>query len=77
MLEAAKKNNLDIEIYGINPLASFKIKTKNCLIQLHFFNQEMLKLNILASDRCYANLKHDNKLKIYKEACEKVSKISF
>ena len=39
----------------------------------------MLKLNILASDRCYANLKHDNKsLKIYKEACEKVfKKISF
>ena len=77
--EAAKKNNLDIEIYGINPLASFKLKTKNWPDTITFFNQEMLKLNILASDRCYANLKHDNKsLKIYKEACEKVfKKISF
>ena len=39
----------------------------------------MLKLNILASDRCYANFKHDSKsLKIYKKACDKVfKKISY
>lgn len=77
--EAAKKNNLEIEIYGINPLASFKLKTKNWPETLTFFNQEMLKLNILASDRCYANLKHDKKsLNIYKKACEDIfKKISF
>ena len=39
----------------------------------------MLKLNILASDRCYANLKHDEKsLNKYKKACEMVfEKISY
>ena len=73
--DAAKKNDLEIEIYGINPLASFKLRTKNWPETLTFFNQEMLKLNILASDRCYANLKHDNKsLNVYKKACEKVFK---
>ena len=31
----------------------------------------MLKKNILASDRCYANLKHDKlSIKKYKDACE-------
>ena len=73
--DAAKKNDLEIEIYGINPLASFKLRTKNWPETLTFFNQEMLKLNILASDRCYANLKHDNKsLNVYKKACENVFK---
>ena len=69
--DAARKNNLKIEIQGINPLATFKLKTKNWPVTLTFFNQEMLKKNILASDRCYANFKHDEKsLKIYKNACE-------
>ncbi len=71
--DAARKNNLKIEIQGINPLATFKLKTKNWPVTITFFNQEMLKKNILASDRCYANFKHDEKsLKIYKNACETV-----
>ena len=33
----------------------------------------MLKKNILASDRCYANLKHNDKsIKIYENACEEI-----
>ena len=38
----------------------------------------MLKLKILASDKCYANYKHDEKsLKIYEKACNLVfNKIS-
>jgi glutamate-1-semialdehyde 2,1-aminomutase len=73
--DAAKKNNLEIDIFGINPLATFKLKTKNWPITITFFIQEMLKYNILASDRCYANYAHDKKsLNIYKKACEKVFK---
>ena len=70
---AARNNNLEIEINGINPLATFKLKSKNWPDTITYFNQEMLKENILASDRCYANLKHDDKsIKIYKNACEEI-----
>ncbi len=72
-INAAKKNNLKIEIQGINPLASFKLETTNWPVTITFFIQEMLKKNILASDRCYANLKHTSKvLDLYKKACEDV-----
>ena len=71
--DAAKKSNLEIEINGINPLATFKLKTKNWPATITFFNQEMLKKNILASDRCYANFKHDEKsIRKYKNACEEI-----
>ena len=71
----AKKNKLDIEIFGIDPLASFKLKCKNWPITITYFIQEMLKENILASDRCYANLCHTNKiLDKYDKACNKVFK---
>ena len=71
----AKKNNLNLEIFGIEPLASFKIKCKNWPEVITFFNQEMLKEGILASDRCYANLCHTNKvLNKYDKACNKVFK---
>ena len=74
-IDAANKNNLKIEIQGINPLASFKLVTKNWPVTITFFIQEMLKKGILASDRCYANLNHTSKvLKLYKKACEEVFK---
>ena len=65
---------------GIDPLASFKIKSKNWPATLTYFIQEMLKVNILASDKFYANYKHDEmSLKKYNNACnlifEKISKI--
>ena len=76
---AAKNNNLEIEINGINPLATFKLNTKNWPATITYFNQEMLKYGILASDRCYANLKHDVKsISIYKKACNDIfEKISY
>jgi glutamate-1-semialdehyde 2,1-aminomutase len=76
--KAAMLNNLKIEISGIDPLASFKIITDNWPATITYFIQEMLKLKILASDKCYANYKHDEKsLKIYEKACNLVfNKIS-
>lgn len=72
---AANANNLKIEIFGIDPLASFKIKCENWPAVLTYFIQEMLKLKILTTDKCYANYKHDKKaLKIYEKACFKVFK---
>ena len=71
--KAAKANNLEIDIFGIDPLASFKIKSNNWPAVLTYFIQEMLKLKILTTDKCYANYKHDDKaLKIYEKACFKV-----
>ena len=68
-------NDLDIEIYGVDSLASFKIKSKNWPAVLTYFIQEMLKFNILSTDKCYANYRHDKKaLSVYKKACEHVFK---
>ena len=59
----AKKNNLDIEIKGIDTLASFKIKEKNWPAILTYFIQEMLlKHNIIANSQCYPNYMHTDKL---------------
>ncbi len=70
---AAKNSNLDIEINGIDPLASFKLKIKNWDVAITYFIQEMLKRKFLASDRCYSNYKHDDKsLKKYKDACNEI-----
>ncbi len=74
-LDSANIAKLKIEISGIDPLASFKLKISNWPAGLTFFIQEMLKKNILASDKCYANFKHDEKsLRIYKKACIQVFK---
>ena len=77
-IEAAKSNNLEIEVSGIDPLASFKIMSNNWPATLTYFIQEMLKLKILATDKCFANYKHDKiSLKIYENACYKIfNKIS-
>ena len=77
--DAAKKNNLEIEISGIDPLASFKIKCDNWPAVITYFIQEMLKFNILATNQCYANYKHSKReLKIYEKACKEIfKKISF
>ena len=73
--DAAHKNNLEISIKGINPLATFKLNTRDWPSTITYFNQEMLKKNILASDRCYANLMHkDKNLRMYQTACESVFK---
>ena len=74
-IRAAQAANLEVEIKGIDPLASFKLKIENWDVALTYFIQEMLKMNILANDRCYANYMHSNKyIKKYEEACFKVFK---
>ena len=43
---------------------------------LTFFIQEMLKRGFLASDKCYANLKHTSKLiKLYEKNVNEVFKL--
>ena len=77
---AAENANLEIEIKGINPLATFKLNTKTeWPTTITFFIQEMLAKKILASDRCYANYSHsESKLKLYEKACFEVfKKISY
>ena len=70
--KSAKDAGLDIEINGIDPLPTFKLKVKNWPATLTYFIQEMLKKNFLATDKCYANYKHDNILITkYEKACSK------
>ena len=72
-INAAKQNNLQIKITGIDPLASFKLNTKNWPATLTFFIQEMLKNKILAQDKCYTNYMHKEADIIrYKDSCEEV-----
>ena len=75
---SAQKSNIKIKISGIDPLATFKLLIPNWS-WYNFFIQEMLKKNFLASDRCYANYKHDEKsLLKYEKACSEIfSEISY
>ena len=69
----AYKTGLDIEINGIDPLPTFKLNVNDWPATLTYFIQEMLKNKFLATDKCYANYKHDNNLiKKYEKACFKV-----
>ena len=71
--KSAKDARLDIEINGIDPLPTFKLKVKDWPATLTYFIQEMLKKNFLATDKCYANYKHDNILITkYEKACSSV-----
>ena len=71
--EAARYSDLEIKISGIDPLASFKLNLKDWRVGITYFIQEMLKKNILASDRCYSNYMHDTKsMKKYEVACFEV-----
>ena len=71
--KSALNAGMSIEIYGIDPLPSFKLKVKDWPATLTYFIQEMLKKNFLATDKCYANYKHDYKLvKKYEKACSEV-----
>ncbi len=76
---SAQKSNIKIKISGIDPLATFKLLIPNWRAGITFFIQEMLKKNFLASDRCYANYKHDEKsLLKYEKACSEIfSEISY
>ena len=75
---AAEFAGLNLSISGIKPLSSFKILDGDWPVVITYFNQEMLKHGILASDRCYSNIcQNDKNLKKYEIACHEVfNKIS-
>ena len=52
----AENAGLNLQVSGIYPLSSFKIVHEDWPIIITYFIQEMLKHNILASDRCYSCL---------------------
>jgi hypothetical protein len=56
--QSAKNHGLDILVSGIPPLATFKLSSSEWPVLATYFIQEMLKENILASDRLYANYCH-------------------
>ena len=70
----AKRNNIEIEIFGIDSIPQFKFK-KNHNILKTFVTSEMLKKNILATNVIYVSLAHKRKIiKIYLNELEKVFK---
>lgn len=71
--KSANDAGLNIEINGIDPLPTFKLKVRDWPATLTYFIQEMLKKNFLATDKCYANYRHDDDLiKKYEKACSRV-----
>ena len=75
-LRAAKNADIEIIVNGIDPLPTFKLNVKDWPATLTFFIQEMLKRGFLASDKCYANLKHTSKLiKLYEKNVNEVFKL--
>ena len=81
--KAADMAELKVNFSGILPLSSFKIETEKKKDEwpaiITFFIQEMLKENILASDRCYSNYcQTEKELYKYEKACIKIfKKISY
>ena len=70
--KVAKKNNLDIEIYGLNSIPQFKFKKNNNLLKT-FITSEMLKKNYLASNVVYVSMSHTKKIiNMYLNDLEKV-----
>ena len=68
---AADKTGLPITVSGIPPLASFSIQHDEPAPLVTLFIQDLLDKGYLASDRFYANLKHDDaQLSGYLEAVE-------
>ena len=76
---AAKKNNLNINIGGIDTLPSFKFDYPNQEVISTFMTRNMLKYGILSNNAPAVTIKYTNKiLEIYKNAIEKVFyKISY
>lgn len=58
----AKKNNLQINVNGIDAIISFNFITKNNLLYKTFITQEMLKRGFLASNLIYLNINHNKKI---------------
>jgi glutamate-1-semialdehyde aminotransferase len=61
-LDIAKKNNIEIEVFGLDALPGFKFKYKENNLYKSFITQEFLKNNILASTSIYVSNEHNMKV---------------
>lgn len=73
-MEIAKKNNLKIDVFGIDSIPQFKFKNNNNLLKTYITDQ-MLKKNILANNKIYVSLAH--KKKIINKYINELDKIFF
>ncbi len=72
-IKLATNANINIEITGMDALASFVIKSEEWLKYKTFITQSMLKKNFLAANVVYSSTKHSKKiLEEYFESLEKV-----
>jgi glutamate-1-semialdehyde aminotransferase/spore coat polysaccharide biosynthesis protein SpsF (cytidylyltransferase family) len=58
----SNRNNVEIDIKGINAIPNFSFKSKNNLFYKTLITQEMLKNNIFASNAVYCCILHDDKI---------------
>ena len=56
----AKKNNLNIHVYGIEPLSKFSFEHKDPLVLKTLFTQKMLEMGFLATTAFYVSYAHTN-----------------
>ncbi len=61
-IELAKKNNINLDVWGIDALPGFTIKSEYSLEYKTFISQELLKENILASNSIYVSTAHSDDL---------------
>ncbi len=78
-LKIANDNNIDIEIYGIDSMPSFKFKYDFSERAITYFTQEMLSLGFLATSSFALSYAHNDKIiSNYMIACDKTfKKLSF
>ncbi len=57
----SSRNDLKLNIYGLDPLPKFDFMSENNLLYKTFISQEFLKKNILASNTIYLSISHDKK----------------
>ena len=70
--KVAKKNNIHLDIYGLNALPKFDFKQSNNFYKT-FISQEFLKRNILATNGIYICIDHnDKKIENYFEIMDDV-----
>ncbi len=71
--ELAKKNNIEIEVFGLDAMPGFKFKYKENNLYKSFITQEFLKKKILASNSIYVSNNHN--LKVIKKYLTILDKI--
>ena len=60
-LKYAKKNNIEIEIFGKDSIPQFRFKESNQIYKT-YFTQQMLKKNFLASNIVYVSVAHKSEI---------------